>query len=137
MKTLLLAFLLATPCMAQADALKLSMPKPAAKVRTFDTGWWARAHWTAAAFDYSTTGLANRECLDRFGMFPNTTCREQDPLARPFIGRHPQPWRLSLGFVAESAAVSFIPNKKVRRIVQVGLIASHLICGAKNLKTWH
>jgi hypothetical protein len=76
-----------------------------------DTGWWARAHWTAAAFDYSTW---------------------------PFIGHHSTPsWRLALGWAGESAAVSLIPNRKIRRITQVALIGTHVFFGARNLRRWH
>jgi hypothetical protein len=104
-------------------------PNPVRKAR-FDSGWLARAHWTAAAFDWSTTGYANKECI-------GPTCRELDPVARVFMGTRPQPWRLALGWAGESAGVSFIPNRRIRRIVQIGLIASHVACGVNNLRNWH
>jgi hypothetical protein len=94
----------------------------------FDHGWLARTHWLAAAFDYATTGNVINEC---------PRCHEQDPLSRPFIGMHPQPFRLAIGWTAECAAVSFIPNRRVRRIVQIGAIGAHVFFGARNLERWH
>jgi hypothetical protein len=106
-----------------------------------DTGWWARAHWTAAAFDYSTTGLANHSCLGLAGYpasYLASFCGERNPLAWPFIGHHSTPsWRLALGWAGESAAVSLIPNRKIRRITQVALIGTHVFFGARNLRRWH
>jgi hypothetical protein len=103
----------------------------------FDKGWVARAFWTSAAFDYSTTGLASHICRDRYAV-NSRYCVENDPIARPFIGYHDNPsWRLALGWAAESAGVSMIRNKKARRVLQVSLIAGHLICGVNNLKHWH
>lgn len=99
----------------------------------FDSSWWAQAHWTTTAFDQATTGNANSECLARWGV--NSTCREETDAW--LVGRRPQAWRLGLGWAAESVAVSIIPNKKVRRIVQAGLIGSHVFFGARNLYRWH
>src|SRR5882672_6779697 len=103
---------------------------PADAAPKFDAGRWAQAHWTSAAFDYSTTGYVVRECLSRY---PAQYCGEENPVARAFIGRYPQPWKLSLGFAAESAIVSLIPNRKVRRIVQIAAIGGHIFFGARNL----
>jgi hypothetical protein len=106
-------------------------PKPpVAKKLHFDTGWWARAHWASAAYDEASTGFSTRAC----GNSPS--CGERNPLARPIIRDGHNNARLALGFVLESAAVSSIPNKKVRRTVQVFAIAAHIYLGTKNIKTW-
>ena len=134
---------------ALGDDEKPEAPKPHAVLRTaparfrfhFDSGWLARAHWAATAFDNATTGLANAECLHFKGYsssYLEHYCGEQNPLERPFIGYHHNPsWRLALDWAGESAAVSLIPNKKLRRVAQISLIGSHLFFGARNLKYWH
>jgi hypothetical protein len=105
--------------------------KPAARRRiTFDTGWLARAHWTAAAFDEATTGMAVKACGTA------SYCHERNPLARPLIGSGRNNARLAMGFALESAAVSFIPNRKLRRITQIAAIGLHIYFGTKNIKTW-
>jgi len=108
----------------------------------FDYGWLARAHWGSAAFDYSTTGLADRECLGLKGYpagFPLAKyCGEQNPALWPLVGHHVNPpYRLALTFAGESAAVSLIPSRRLRHITQIGLIASHMFFGARNLRRWH
>ena len=108
MKRLLILFLL-----AQAGPL--------------DTGWWARAHWTAAALDYSSTGL----CVEQ------NACDEGNPAARVFISRHPQPSRLAIAWAAESITVSSIPNKKLRRVVQIIATSGHVFFGTWNLTRYH
>lgn len=141
MKKIILFLLLstATPCFSQG--IIGALPKPVEKQKRFDTGLWAGAHWTAAAFDYATTGNSVSECRNYYGAWPQlnsrTLCQERNPLARPFIGSNPGATRLAIGFAAESFAVSSIRNKKARRILQIGLIGVHAYMGVKNLKAWH
>lgn len=121
------------------EVIKSTSKEPVRQVK-FDTSLVAKIHWASTGFDYATTGLFMHECHDLPGYPPGYLahyCKEADPLARPALGRHPQDWRLALSFVGESAAVSSIPNKKIRRIVQISLITSHVVCGAWNLKNWH
>src|SRR5260370_18765186 len=113
----------------QPDALFYA-PKPAAKKHQFDAGWWARAHWTSAAFDYATTGNAIESCLS----LKRQNCAERDPLARVFVGRYAPRWRLAVGWASESALVIIIPDRKVRRIVQIAAFGVHTSFG---LHTFH
>ena len=113
----LVLLLFAAPCFGQE-----------LKVRKFDTGWWARIHWTAAALDDSTTGLWAHSC---------NGCTEANPLTRPLLGNPPKTYRLALGWAGESLLVSRIPNKRVSRITQIGLIGAHLAAASWNLKHWH
>ncbi len=121
--------------------LFLKETKPVLKQSRFDSGWLARAHWAATAFDFSTTGHASETCHGLKGYptgFLAHFCGEGDPLARPFIGYHSNPrWRLALVWAGESAEVSLIPNRKIRRAVQIGLIATHVACGIYNIHNWH
>jgi hypothetical protein len=98
------------------------------KLPKVDTGWWARAHWVAAAYDSSSTGLMVAVCR---------TCYEANPVARWDLGRRPGAGRLAMDWALESAGVSLIPNKKVRRVAQIALIGSHLYCGSRNFARWH
>lgn len=96
----------------------------------FDSSWWARAYWLSSAFDSATTGLAAQECR-------GLSCGERNPMERLLIGRRPEPWRLAVGWAAESAVISLIPNRKLRRIAKVGGIGLSLSLGAHNLYRWH
>jgi hypothetical protein len=125
--SLAVILLFAIPCFSQE---KPESPKPSATRLHFDSGWLARAHWTSAAFDEASTGYA----ISRCGSGPN--CHERDPLAKPFIGNGRCNARLALGFAAESVAVSFIPNPKLRRIVQIGAIGAHVFLGSRNFHRW-
>jgi len=119
----------------------LKETKPGLQQSRFDSGWLARAHWASTAFDFSTTGHASETChgLKAYSAeFLAHYCGEADPLARPFIGNHSNPrWRLALAWADESIAVSLIPNRKIRRAVQMGLIATHITCGVYNIHAWH
>jgi hypothetical protein len=117
---------------AKADPLP-DAPKPVLEPRRplrwhLDTGWWTRAHATAAGFDGVTTALWVRNCT------PHWSCFEADPVDRFFIGRHATPWRMGLFGTGEVIGTALIPNKKVRRLVQIGLITAHVVCGARNLR---
>lgn len=135
MKSLFLFLLCSVPCFGQE-----MLPRPTAQTHrfVFDKSPLAIAHWTAAAFDYSTTGNSISQCNSWYGVHPDTAtlCRERNPLGRPFVGNGSRA-RLALGFAAESVGVSLIPNRKVRRIVQISLIGAHVWFGARNLKEWH
>lgn len=99
-------------------------PKPVARAR-FDSGWWTRSLALASAYDGATT---------RYGEGQHQYSQEANPVSRVFLGAHPAAPRLALMGALETVGVGFIPNKKVRRIVQVGLIGAHIALGTKNLK---
>lgn len=100
---------------------KIVLPK-------IDTGWWTRAHAVSSVLDWQTTALWVRQCR---------TCTEQNPSNRFFIGARPTNARMVVFGSLEIVATAAIPNKKVRRVVQGVLIASHVSAGVWNLKNWH
>lgn len=107
----------------------------------FDTGWWTRATAIAVAADYSTTGLLVARCIDRHVTwnYPVSWCNEGNPLARPLIGARPPAWRLALAYPIEVGAIAAIPNKKLRRVVQVAAIGAHTFFAVRNYhryRTW-
>lgn len=107
----------------------------------FDTGWWTRAAAIAVAADYSTTGLLVGRCIDRHVTwnYPVTWCNEENPIARPLIGARPPAWRLALAYPIEVGAIAAIPNKKLRRVVQVAAIGAHTFFAVRNYhryRTW-
>ncbi len=106
-----------------------------AKRPRFDTGWWTRATAIAVAADYSTTGLLVGRCIDRHVTwnYPVSWCNEENPIARPLIGARPPAWRLGLVYPIEVGAIAAIPNKKLRRVVQVGAIGAHTFFAVRNL----
>jgi hypothetical protein len=98
----------------------------------FDHSPLAVTHWLSSAFDLASTGFENSQCLHRYAP---RSCGEQDPLAAVFIGRYTTPpLRLGLAWGAESTSISMIQNRRLRRTIQIGAIAAHLFCGARNFR---
>lgn len=90
-----------------------------------DIGWWTRCHALAISYDGATTGLVMHNCA---------YCTEKDPVTRPLIGRRASDWRMMVFGSGEVLGVAMIPNKKLRRVAQIGLIGIHLWEGSRNLR---
>jgi len=106
-----LAFLL---CAASLSAA----PKTALKVPRFHYDVFTLAHAGAALFDGKVSAGYT----------------ELNPVTRPLIGS-PVSFRREMAFgTLEIGSVAAIPNKKVRRIVEVSLVGAHLACGIYGLE---
>ena len=122
MKIKLLAFAL----VLSATSLHAQEPKriiPEHRIH-FDAGWFTRAHALSAGYDGATTAL----------VMQNPRAREIDPIAKTFLGSRPGATRLIAFGGLEVTATALIPNKKVRRIAQIALITTHIVCGTKNFR---
>ena len=122
---LLLMLLFAAPCYAIPDT---PVAKEAARPpkMSFDTGWWTRSLALAAFYD----GKATRAVI---GNCKWVGSGEGNPVSRALIGRCAQNWRMGVFGAAEVTGVALIPNRKLRRVVQISLIGAHIFCGTRNL----
>jgi len=96
-----------------------------AQVIHYDRMIWINS--IAVSYDGATTGMWERNCPG---------CREVGP-AKLVLGPKPATGSM-IGFgAAEVISASAIKNRKIRRIVQWGLIGAHVYCGTRNIVRYH